>query len=166
MTDWHLNRRERKQLQALLSQTRDPRVLQRAYTLLWLDDGDTVAAIAAHWQVSCKSVYNWRHRYVERQSLPLEQRLSDGERSGRPCTAQGVIESFLDAVLDTAPESFGYRATVWTAPLLVRYLAEFAHILVSVQSVRLALARLRLRWKRARHQLALRPATWRQAKGG
>jgi len=32
--------------------------------------------------------------------------------------------------------------------------------------VRLAIQRLRIRWKRPRHTLALRPATWRQAKGG
>ncbi len=68
--------------------------------------------------------------------------------------------------LDLSPDTFGYRSTVWTAPLLVRYLKEYKHLTISVQSVRLAIARLRIRWKRPRHQLALRPATWRQSKGG
>jgi len=37
---------------------------------------------------------------------------------------------------------------------------------VSRQSVSRAIARLHLRWKRPRHRLGRRPATWRQAKGG
>jgi len=55
---------------------------------------------------------------------------------------------------------------VWTAALLVCYLNDNHRIAVSCQSVRLALARLRVRWKRPRYTLALRPDTWRQAKGG
>ncbi len=37
---------------------------------------------------------------------------------------------------------------------------------VSLRSVGYALEREHLRWKRPRHRLALRPETWRQAKGG
>jgi transposase len=166
MTDWKLSTRERVQLEALVAQTQDARVLQRAYTLLWLADGEDVMEIAAHWQVSRQSVYNWRHRYDERHGQSLAARLADGARSGRPCTAQGIIDPWIAAVMQTPPCSLGYRTTLWTAPLLVRYLAEHQHVSVSIQSVRLALARVRLRWKRPRHRLALRPATWRQAKGG
>ena len=166
MTDWQLDARERMELEALVACTRDARILQRAYTLLWLEDGESVTDIADYWHVGRKSVYNWFNRYSERQGLPLEARLDDAERSGRPCTAQGVIDPLLDAVIDSAPDSCGYRATVWTAPLLVRYLAEVHQLSVSVPSVRLAIARLRIRWRRARHQLALRPSTWRQSKGG
>jgi len=166
MTDWELNARERKQLEALAAQTHDTRVLKRAYSLLWLDDGEDVVAIAEHWQVSRKSVYNWHARFCARQGLPLELRLADGARSGRPCSAQGVIDPLLDAVIDTPPADFGYRAAAWTAPLLAQYLAEVHQLQISLQSVRLALVRLRIRWKRPRHRLALRPATWRQSKGG
>ena len=56
--------------------------------------------------------------------------------------------------------------TGWTNALLRQYLAD-AHVLaVSRKSVSLALARLHIRWKRPRHELALRPETWRQSKGG
>ncbi len=166
MTDWELSASERTQLEALVIQAHDARVLQRAYTLLWLDDGETVAELAEQWQVSRQSVYNWLDRYSTRRGLDLAARLSDAERSGRPRTAQGVIDPLIDSVLDLSPDTFGYRSTVWTAPLLVRYLKEYKHLTISVQSVRLAIARLRIRWKRPRHQLALRPATWRQSKGG
>ncbi|MDQ3651624.1 MAG: hypothetical protein M3458_15400, partial [Acidobacteriota bacterium] len=53
-----------------------------------------------------------------------------------------------------------------TAPLLVEYLRDEHQVVVSDDSVRAAIARLRMRWKRPRHHLALRPETWRQAKGG
>ena len=77
-------------------------------------------------------------------------------------TALGVI----DAVIEDDPRDYGYRATVWTAPLLRRYL-EVAHgICTSRKSVGRAIARLGIRWKRPRHRLGLRPETWRQAKGG
>jgi transposase len=69
-------------------------------------------------------------------------------------------------VIDSDPRDLGYHATVWTAPLLREYLKQVHGIEVSRKSVSLALDRLRVRWKRPRHQLALRPRTWRQAKGG
>jgi transposase len=48
----------------------------------------------------------------------------------------------------------------------VRYLEDHHEVKVSRQTVRRALARLDLRWKRPRHQLARRSDTWRQSKGG
>jgi len=166
MTDWELSARARMQLEALVIHTQDARVLQRAYSLLWLDDGEDVVSIAEHWHVSRQSVYNWHDRYVERQGLDWEARLADADRSGRPCIAQDVIDPLIEAVIDTDPHTFGYDSSIWTAPLLVRYLTDVHQLAVSCQSVRLAIARLGIRWKRPRHQLALRPATWRQSKGG
>jgi transposase len=60
----------------------------------------------------------------------------------------------------------GYRATNWTAALLREHLERAHGIEVARKSVGLAIARLRIRWKRPRHQLSLRPETWRQSKGG
>lgn len=166
MTDLELSISERQALEQLIAHTHDARLLRRAYTLLWLDDGESVAEIAEHWHVSRQSVHNWVDRYAECPTGDLVVRLSDAARSGRPCTAHGVIDPLIDAVIDTDPHTFGYRSTSWTAALLVRYLTDVHQLVVSCQSVRLAIARLRIRWKRPRHQLALRPATWRQSKGG
>lgn len=166
MTDLELSTIDRWQLEQLIAHTHDGQMLRRAYTLLWLDDSESVAEVAAHWHVSRQSVYNWVKRYVECPTLDLAARLSDAERSGRPCTAQGVIDPLIDAIIDTDPHRCGYHATGWTAPLLVKYLKDVHQLVVSCQSVRLAIARLRIRWKRPRHQLALRPASWQQSKGG
>ena len=62
--------------------------------------------------------------------------------------------------------TLGYHQTVWTAPLLVRYLRDHHGVEVSGTTVGRAIARLGIRWKRPRHQLARRPDTWRQSKGG
>lgn len=93
-------------------------------------------------------------------------RVADGPRSGRPRTAHGVIEPLIVAVLDRDPRELGYRSTIWTAPLLAQYLLDEQGLKVSDDSVRLALRRVGIRWKRPRHRLVLRPETWRHAKGG
>jgi transposase len=134
--------------------------------LLWLHAGEPAATVAARLGVSRQSIYAWVDRFQARMDQSLEARLADGPRTGRPCTVAGVIDPLIDGVIETDPRELGYHATVWTAPLLVCYLADKHTLSVSCQSVRLAIARLRLRWKRPRHQLALRSATWRQAKGG
>lgn len=166
MTDIVLSHKERAGLLNLVARTRDTRLLRRAYSLLWLDEGESVLEIAEQLQVSRRTVYYWWERFLDRADLPLVDRLRDAERSGRPTTVQGIIDPLIDAIIDTDPRARGYRPSVWTAPLLVRYLADYHQLSASVPSVRLALARLKLDWKRPRHRLALQPETWRQAKGG
>lgn len=166
MTNLNLSNTERSLLPDLIAHASDARIARRAYALLWCDEGETLPAIADQLGVSRQTVYNWIERFLARDGSDLFTRLADGQRSGRPKTALGVIDPLIEAVLGTDPRTLGYRATVWTAPLLVHYLAHVHHVVVSRQSVQLALARLRIRWKRPRHTLALRPANWRQAKGG
>ncbi len=166
MTEFKLRRKDHAAMLDLIAHTADARILRRTYALLWLSEGESVSDIAKRLNVSQRSVYNWLNRFLDRSDLPLEERLSDAERSGRPVTVRGVIDPLLDAVIDIDPRALGYRSTVWTASLLVHYLADQHQLNVSEPSVRLALARLELHWKRPRHRLALRPETWRQAKGG
>jgi transposase len=117
-------------------------------------------------QVSRQTVYNWLSRFQERVELDLRARLLDAPRLGRPRTASGTIDELVAAVIDGDPRTFGYHATVWTAPLLSRYLGDHHAIEVSDRTVSRAIDRLRMRWKRPRHELALRPEMWRQSKGG
>jgi len=166
MTLITLTPKERQALAALAAQTNQARDLRRAQAVLWLDQGEAVQTIAERLGVSRQTLYNWVTRFESRRTLDLVARVADAPRSGRPCTAAGVIDPLIDEVIERDPRKFGYRATAWTAPLLVEYLRKTHHIEVSDDSVRLAIQRLAIRWKRPRHTLALRPATWRQAKGG
>ncbi len=166
MTHFKLSRKERKEFEWLIGHTHDARLLQRAQAILWFVMGERVDAIALRLLISWQSLYNWFKRFQERASLPLVARLADAERSGRPRTAHGIIDPLIDAVIDTDPRELGYRSTVWTAGLLQAYLSEEHQIEVSSKSVSFAIARSQIRWRRPRHRLALRPQTWRQAKGG
>lgn len=166
MDDFSLSREERAQLQTLVAHTHDARQALRACALLWLDDGESASEVARRLGVTRQTVYNWAGRLELHDESEVAARLSDAPRCGRPCTATGIIDPLIDAVIERDPRELDYRSTVWTASLLVAYLRDEHGLAVSDDSVRLAIARLSIRWKRPRHRLALRPATWRQAKGG
>jgi len=157
---------DRALLEYWVGHTAQAAELRRALALLWLDDGEHPQEVADRLCVSRQTVYNWAQRFQDRSGAPLDERLADGPRDGRPPTAQGIIDPLLEAVFGDDPRDWGYQAAVWTAPLLQRFLRDAHGLEVSTQSVRLAIARLELLWKRPRHRLAHRPATWRQAKGG
>ena len=140
--------------------------LRRALALLWLDEGDDPQEVADRLRVSRQTVSNWVQRFQDRRGVPLDERLADEARPGRPPTAQGLIDPLREAVFDDDPQDWGYQAAVWTAPLLQPFLRDAQGLEVSAQSVRLAIARLGLLGKRPRPRLANRPETWRQAKGG
>jgi transposase len=166
MTPGLLTARERKRVEAVATQTGDAKLLRRAQALLWRDAGESIARVSDRLGVSRRTICYWEAHFQERQALDLPARLGDGKRRGRPCTAAGIIDPLIAAVIDHDPREWGYRSTVWTAPLLRHYLEDLQGLSVSRQSVSLALVRLRIRWKRPRHQLALQAPRGRQAKGG
>lgn len=161
-----LSRRERRILNDLIAHTADATTLRRAQALVWLDAGESAQEIALRLQVSRQVVYQWVTIFHSAADTDIATRLAAGARTGRPRTVAGIIDPLLDEVIDHDPRTLGYRSTVWTAPLLADYLHEAHGLAVSLQSVRLALRRLEITWKRPRHLLALRSRWWRQAKGG
>jgi transposase len=161
-----LKAREVVQLEELLQTATDARKLQRAQALLWLDEGESVEEVADRLRVTQQSVYNWITRFGRRAGQGVEGRVADGSRRGRPRTALGIIDPLLDPLIDMDPRELGYLATIWSAALLQHYLARVQQRKVSTKSISRALTRLRIGWKRPRHQLALRHPHWRQAKGG
>lgn len=165
MTLFSLSFKERALLEDIAAFTDDANELRRAQALLWLDDGETAQQVAQRLGVTRQTLYNWATRFQMRSHLDLSLRLGDGTRSGRPRTANGIIDPIIAQVFESDPRELGFRSTVWTAHLLQQYLLEEHDIDVSRPSVSLAIKRLDIRWKRPRHNLALRPTTWRQAKG-
>ena len=166
MALFDLSLRERRALEDLTIRTDEAKSLRRAQALLWLDDGDDVQEVAERLLVTRQAVYKWVSHFHACDRLPISARVAEGQHTGRPRTVHGVIDPLLDTIIDSDPRNLGYRATVWTAPLLKQYLLDTHGLAVSRPSVSLALDRLRIRWKRPRHHLSRRPSTWRQAKGG
>jgi len=161
-----LTDRQRGELQELVCHTPLAKERCRAQALLWIAEGADVAEVAELLQVSRQTIYNWPSRFQERAQLDLRARLLDAPRLGRPRAANGTIDERVAAVIDDDPRNFGYHATVWTAPLLSRYLHDHHGIEVSDRTVGRAIDRLGIVWKRPRHELDLRSKTWRQSKGG
>jgi transposase len=161
-----LNARRRAELEYLAAHTSSAKERSRAQAILRLDEGQAVEEIADLMRVSRQTVYNRAERFRRRDGLDLRARLLDAPRPGRPPTASGVIDPLIAEVIDRDPRDFGYHATVWTAPLLMHHLEQVPGIAASRRSIGSALERLRVRWKRPRHQLSARPDTWRQARGG
>jgi transposase len=166
MTPISLSERQRAELEHAAVHTSSIKPCCRAQALLWLAEGESIEAVADLHHVSRQTVYNWVSRFQERDGLDLGARLRDAPRAGRPRIGGSVIDPLVAEVIDSDPCTLGYRATVWTAPLLSRYLREHHQIAVCARTVSRAIARLDIRWKRPRHQLARRPDTWRQSKGG
>jgi transposase len=161
-----LSPRQRLELESLASHTPVAKERCRAQALLGLDEGEAPDQVAEALRVSRRAVYYGVERFHRRAGLGLRERLSDAPRSGRPRAGDGCVDEWVAEVIDTDPRRLGYRPTVWTAPLLVCYLRDHHGIAVSETTVGRAIARLGIRWKRPRHQLARRPDTWRQSKGG
>jgi transposase len=165
MDTFILTARELGELESLIRHPGSPAFL-RAQAMLWLANGFSAEEVADLLNVSRQTIYNWATRFRERAGQELLERLADAPRSGRPPTGKGIIDPWIEAVIDRDPRVFGLRAASWTAPLLCQYLWQEHQVEVSRKTVARALDRLGLHWKRPRHQLALRPDTWRQAKGG
>jgi transposase len=166
MTPFALSEKERRLLEQIMMNTEDAHTLRRTQALLWLDDGENAENVADLLYLHRSVIYKWVKQFQERSALDIRARVSDGIRRGRPRTVHGVIDQLIEEVIDLDPRDLGYRPALWTAPLLAVYLDQIHHIKASPQSIRLAIERLRIRWKRPRHGLSERPATWRQAKGG
>ena len=166
MTPFQLSDQECEELRQLLAAGPHAREHCRLQALLWLAAGEPADRIADLLGVSRRTVYYWAQRFRERPERDLRARLADLPRPGRPRTVCGIIDPLIAEVIATDPRELGYRYTGWTNALLRDYLVEVHGLQASRKSVSLALERLGIRWKRPRHQLALRPDTWRQSKGG
>jgi transposase len=126
-----LRNSERITMQELIGCTMAARSLRRAYALLWSDEDKAYPEIAGQLNVSRQTVYNWVDRFHERVGSDMLTRLAHAPRAGRPETAPGIIDPFIEAALKTEPRDWGYRATVWTTPLLTNYLTKVHHLVVS-----------------------------------
>lgn len=156
---------ERNELEAVLRANSSAKEFKRAQALLLVDENNSIAEIAELLRVSRQTIYNWAARFQLRRTRTVEERLRDAPRDGRPATVGEIIDELLDEIIDTDPRTYGYRSTVWTAELFQQYLRDYYQINAGERSVQYALQRLRVRWKRPRHTLALRDPAWQQAKG-
>jgi transposase len=115
-----LSASERAELEAIVSRgKRQARVIRRAQTLLWSDDGKPDAEIAQWHGITPLTVARTRQRWVKEQSL------EDKPRPGRVKKLDGKQEAFLVALAcSEAPEGYEH----WTMQLLADKLVELSVI--------------------------------------
>lgn len=155
----------RRELEQIVAHPPDARELKRAQAVLWVNDGMAVKAVAGQLRSSRQSVYNWIDR-IDQGRGPVEGRLKDAPRSGRPADKRQLADQVIPDLLEISPQEKGYRATGWTNRLLRDYLFQHHHVEVSRHIVQTVVKRAGYRWKRPRYVLSRRAQHWRQSKGG
>jgi len=158
--------RARQSLERIAHSEARARAVRRAQALLWLHAGERVGAVARRLGLSRRAIYKIVQRYQARSGEPVAQRVVDRPHSGRPATKRERVARVVKTLLKKKPSRYGYRAAVWSTPMLRRQAERRLHTPVSGRTVRRALRHLRYRYKRPRYVLARRAPAWRQAKGG
>lgn len=162
----HLGARAYRTLQKIVQSGSNGREVRRAQALLWLHQNETIRAIGQRLHLSRQAIYDLVQRYRARAHLPVAERVQDQPHPGRPATVRQRTQKVIQELLPLPPSRFGYRAPIWTAPMLRRQVEKRLRRCVSIDTVRRALHLLRHRYKRPRLVLAQRSPYWRQAKGG
>jgi len=125
--------------------------VRRCQILLASAEGQTTTTIARHLHCTDQTVRNALHAFHQRGLTVLQP------QSSRPHTTStvfdaGVCES-LRALLHQSPRTFGKATSRWTLALAaeVSFTQGLTPRLVSDETIRLALRRLGVAWKRAKH---------------
>lgn len=136
------------ELQELKRMTRQEigRVAQRAQMVLLSAQRRTVPEIASIFAVEYKTVRKWLRRFGAEGPAGLY----DEPRSGRPHQLTDSVRTKLVEMVQQDPEQAGYRATFWTVAMLVLALTDQLRVHLSVSSIRQALHRAKLAWRRPR----------------
>jgi hypothetical protein len=143
---------EREALEAALRSS-DAFVLRRAQILLASARGQGVGEIAPLVGYSGQAVRQIIHAF-EQQGMAALERHSTRNHTLYYCFDTAGAEA-LRALLHKSPRTFGKETSVWTLPLVaeVAYAQGLTAWRVSDETIRATLARMGVRWMRAKHWL-------------
>jgi len=125
--------------------------VRRCQILLASAEGQLTTTIAHDLRCTGQTVRNAIHALPQR-GLAVLQPLSSRPHTTSTIFDAGACES-LRALLHQSPRTFGQPTSRWTLALAaeVRFAQGLTPRLVSDETIRLALRRLRVTWKRAKH---------------
>jgi len=159
-----LTKEERQQLQAGL-RSREPFTVRRSQVLLSSARGEWVPRIAEFIGCDDQTVRNAIVAFNEQGIAAIEM------RSRRPKTTQPIFteegRERLKALLHRSPRDFGKETSVWTLQLAaeVSFAEGITPRLVSDDCVRIALKRMKVSWKRAKHWITSPDPEYERKKG-
>lgn len=166
MVPFHLVPSARDRLRTLACESTDGRRVRRAQAMLGLDAGQRVSVIAKQLGVNRRTIQRWMKRYLADRDGPVAKWLQDRPHPGRPAKQRKLVRRMIERVWHRDPRHYGFRALLWTVPMLRCLFHKQTGQWVSPITVRRAFRSLHYRYKRPRLVLALRHPAWRQAKGG
>jgi transposase len=156
---------ERQALEAGL-RSADAFVLRRCQMLLASARGEHAPAIAGQLGCSEQGVRNALHAFNRTGLAALR------EGSSRPHTIHVAFDADraerLRALLHQSPRAFGKPTSVWTLPLAaeVAFAEGITAERVTGETVRATLARLGVRWRRAKHWITSPDPAYARKKAG
>jgi transposase len=125
--------------------------VRRCQSLLASAEGQSTTTIAGSLRCTDQTVRNVIHAFHQR-GLPVLQPLSSRPHTMLTIFDAGTCES-LRALLHQSPRTFGKPTSRWTLALAaeVSFAEGLTPRLVSDEAIRVALRRLGVTWKRAKH---------------
>lgn len=145
---------ERRKLRQHLHDTSDAHLYRRLLAVLEFDHGTSVSELARLLNVSHQSIYNWIDRFCQQKQIVG---LVDQYGIGRPTVWTEQAVAWLQILLSSSPEPWGYFANDWTVPLLQEQLLRCTGQTFAEDTLRRQLHRLGYVWKRGRYLLAADP---------
>ena len=141
--------------------------VRRCQILLASAEGQATTTIARHLHCTDQTVRNAIHTFQQRGRAALQP------QSSRPHPLSIIVDAgaceSLRALLHQSPRTFGQPTSRWTLALAaeVSFAQGLTPRLVSDETIRLALRRLGVAWKRAKHWITSPdPAYARKKNGG
>ena len=143
---------QRKRLLAVYRKEPDPQVRLRAHIILLLSEGYAWSLVAAVLFCSTATIARWKRRF---ESGGVDALLD--ERRGRRATRLvGWALLLVQWVTTLTPRDFGYCRSRWSCGTLALVLHDEGHLRASAETVRRALRRQDLVWRRPRPVLGPR----------
>jgi hypothetical protein len=125
--------------------------MRRSQMLLASADGQSPAHIARNLGCTPRSVRNAIHAFAAMGEACLD------EKSSRPKSARPVLDTAFDEplrhLLHQTPRTHGQDRSLWTLGLLARVCHDrgWTPRLLSIETIRQAIKRLGVSWRRAKH---------------
>lgn len=135
-------------LRKALKLAADKRTFRRLQAVLLVAQGHPFQDVAKIVCVSRQTVYDWVHLYLAQHQVTA---LDDTPRSGRPKVAKSITANRILRELRRNPLRLGYRATVWTVPLLAERLSQLYDCAISPYTLRRRMKDTGLGCKRPRY---------------
>jgi len=141
---------ERHSLQQGL-RSADAFTLRRCQILLASADGQTPAGIARPLGCTPATIRNVIHAFAAEGLTCLK------EKTSRPPSARPLLDAAFDEplrhLLHQSPRAFGQPRSTWTLSLVAQvcYAKGWTPRVLSLDTIRLAIQRLGVSWKRAKH---------------